>query len=170
MKFEELYKSRYSVRSFEDKMIPEEELKKIYNAGIYVPSAKNRQPLKVYVVKSKEGIEKINRVSRCIFGAPLVLICCFDHTQVSIRKDGKKNAGVQDVSIAVTQMMLEAWNLGIGSCWINLFDEEKLKEEFGIPEHIEPVCLLDLGYPSKDSTPLELHHIKKTEKEIFEEV
>ena len=63
--------------------------------------------------------------------------------------------------IVATHMMLQAHELGIGSCWVMHFDPFKMREEFNIPENIEPVALLVMGKPSPDAAPLALHGEKR---------
>lgn len=64
-------------------------------------------------------------------------------------------SGVQDVSIVAVHVMLEAWELGIGSCWVNYFVNSKLEKELGLPQNEKAVLLMPIGYPANDSTPLE---------------
>ena len=54
-------------------------------------------------------------------------------------------------------MMLEAWELGVGSTWVMHFNPFKMREAFEIPENIEPVALLVMGYPADDAEPNERH-------------
>ncbi len=70
--------------------------------------------------------------------------------------DGALSSPV-DAVIVTTHMMLEAHNIGVGCCWVMHFDPAAMRETFGIPENIEPVALLVMGYPSEDAKPLDLH-------------
>jgi len=63
-------------------------------------------------------------------------------------------------------MMLEAQNLGVGSCWVMHFDPFKMKETFMIPKNVEPVALLVIGYPSDDAKPLNLHYQSRPINEV----
>lgn len=63
-----------------------------------------------------------------------------------------------DASIVCTHMMLEAWELGVGSCWVMLFDPDKIKHAFDLPAYIRPVCLLPIGYPSAQARPYKPWH------------
>lgn len=170
MEYTNVYKGRYSVRSYLDKKIEDEVLNKICEAGRIAPSAKNKQPLKILVLKSEEALDKINKVSKCIYGALVVFVVCYDELESWKNEATGVYVGTQDASIACTQMMLEAWNQGVGSCWINMFDVDKLREEFNLPETIVPVCLLILGYPTEEAQPSEMHHTKKSYEEIFVEL
>lgn len=64
-------------------------------------------------------------------------------------------------------MMLEAAALGVGTTWVMYFILEAVREEFGIPERIEPVALLVMGYPAKDAAPSPSHSDKKPEQELI---
>ena len=81
MEFEKVIKERFSVRKFKDDKVSEELIQKILEAGNLAPTAKNYQPQKIYVVMSKEGLEKIDKASPCRYNAPVCLIvacmyCC----------------------------------------------------------------------------------------------
>ena len=58
-----------------------------------------------------------------------------------------------DASIVCTHMMLEAWELGIGSVWVRAFDSWLVARTFNLPRHIKPICLLPIGCPSEGSAP-----------------
>lgn len=167
MDFEKVIKDRYSVRKFEDKMISDEDLSKIMEAGLLAPTAKNIQPQRIFILKSKENIEKINKLSKCIYGAPVVLMCCYDKSVSWKNIYTNDDAGVEDTTIACTQMMLEAWNLGIGSCWVNLYNPIELKREFNLDENIIPVCLLPIGYISNKSIPSPMHFESISKNEMY---
>lgn len=136
MEFLELAKSRYSVRSFSSRQIEKEKLDKILLAGNVAPTAKNNQPQKIYVLQSKEALQKINDVCGCIFGASTVML-------IAANKDEMwknpfyytYNTADVDASIVCTHMMLQAWELGIGSCWVGLFDEQKVKRQMNLPDN-----------------------------------
>lgn len=74
--------------------------------------------------------------------------------------DGKSSGDI-DASIVDTHMMLEAWELGIGSTWIMHFITEAVISEFNLPDNVVPVCILVMGYPAHDAVPSAQHGIKK---------
>ncbi len=124
MEFLELAKSRYSVRKFKKEQISDEELAAVLEVAKHSPTALNFQPQKIYVLKSDEAVAKINSLCKCIYGAPMVLIVCYDET-VCWRNPlirGHKS-GVTDVSILCDEIMLNAWSMGIGTCFVGLFDD-----------------------------------------------
>ena len=60
-------------------------------------------------------------------------------------------------------MMLEAWELGVGSCWVGVFHHKEAIEMFNVPEGLRPYCILMLGYPTETCKPAGLH-FKKLDK------
>ena len=154
MSFLELAAERFSVRSFTDKPIEQEKMDLILKAAQLAPTAVNYQPQMIYVLKSKAAIEKINRLCHCIYGAPMVFLVCSDErrTWKSPTEQGY-STGEMDCSIICTHMMLEAWELGVGSVWVRLFDVRAVAKAFNLPPYIKPVCLLPIGYMSDDCVP-----------------
>ncbi len=167
MDFLELAKARYSERKFCDKKVEDEKIKLILEAGRIAPTAKNYQPQFTYVVKSEEGLKKMNEVSPCIYGAPVVLLVCTKKDVVwHSATDETFNSIEVDASIVCTHMMLEAKNLGLESCWVLRFDKKKAIELFNIPENILPICVLDIGY-TENGQPSPRHLDKKPLEEMY---
>lgn len=141
----ETAKKRYSVRSYSDRAIEEEKLEKILEAAHVAPTAANLQPVKLLVVRSKEGLDKIGKAAN-IYGAPVAIIVCADHGKAWKRPfDGKMSTDI-DASILTDHMMLEATELGLGTVWICYFKPDVIREEFKLPEGLEPINILALGY------------------------
>lgn len=166
MEFEKVIEDRKSTRKFSDRRVEKDKLEKILNAGRIAPTAKNLQPFKIYVIESDEGLEKLDKATRCRYGAKTVLLVCGDK-----EKGYKKEEYpiyVMDVSIVTTHMMLEATNLGVDNIWIEMFDGKVISEEFDIPENLIPVCLLPIGYKSKLCPPSPMHKIRKKISDLVE--
>lgn len=166
MDFEEVIKERFSTRSFKNDEVSDELINKILIAGNLAPTAKNNQPQKIYVVKSSEGLAKIDRASPCRYNAPICLIVASDKN-IAWSKDGYSTYEM-DACIVATHMMLEATNLGLNSIWIELFDKNILRKEFSLEENIEPICLIPLGYKTEDYKPSMNHSKRKDLSEIVE--
>lgn len=159
MDFLELAKARYSVRKYSDKKIEQEKLDKILEAGNVAPTAVNFQPQKIYVLQSEDALAKVNAVCKCIYGAKTVLLFAYDGEQDwKNPKQAGIRSGQQDVSIVATHIMLEAWNLGIASCWVNLFANDELEKAFNLPANEKSVLLMPLGYAAEDAAPVEKWH------------
>lgn len=154
--FLQLATERYSVRSFSSTPVEQDVIDLILRAGQVAPTAVNSQPQKIYVVRSAANMEKLSSLSPCIYGAPQCFIFCYsDDTVVPRGKNG--NYGEIDVTIVLTHMMLEAANLGVGTCPVGYFDQEKLKAEFGLAESEHPILIMPFGYASTDSQPSDRH-------------
>ncbi len=166
MEFEIVIKERTSTRKFSDKKLEKEKLNKILEAGRIAPTAKNLQPIKIYVVESEEGLKKIDNATRCRYGAKTVLIVCGNKEEAYHK--GEYSTYEMDSCIVNTHMMLEATNLGVDNIWIEAFEEDILKEEFNIPNEYTPVCLLPLGYKTEDCPLNPLHEKRKNIEEIVE--
>ncbi|MBR3538630.1 MAG: nitroreductase family protein [Eubacterium sp.] len=154
MDFMELAADRYSVRSFSDRPVEQEKIDKILKAAQLAPTAVNFQPQMIYILKSEEAMAKINRLCRCIYGAPMVFLVCSDENRTwKSQTERGYSSGEMDCSIVCTHMMLEAWEQGIGSVWVRLFDVKAVAKAFGFPSNIKPVCLLPVGYATEDCVP-----------------
>lgn len=167
--FLQLAEERYSVRKFLDKPLRTEDLSRILEAAKLAPTAKNQQPQRILVVQSEEGLAKIDKVTKCRYGAPTVLVICYDKDNVFVNPwDESINSGDTDAAIVTTHMMLEAWDIGVASCWVQWFKVAETSEEFGLPDDLVPVSLLPLGYPSPDAEPAPRHSQYKDEDEMVQ--
>ena len=156
--FLDLAKERYSVRKFTDKPIEKDKLEKILEAAKVAPTAKNLQPVKIYVIQSEEALEKINGLTRCIFGAKTVFLIAYDKEKEwhNPLEEGVKS-GQEDASIVATHMMMEAADLGIGTCWVNFFPNTETAKAFGLSDNLVPVLLMPAGYADPDCKPSPRH-------------
>ncbi|MCD8106653.1 MAG: nitroreductase family protein [Oscillospiraceae bacterium] len=161
MEFTEVVKERYSCRSYDGRPVEPEKLCEILEAGRLAPTAKNLQEQKIYVVESPEGLEKVDKLTRCRYNAGTVLIVAFDKNNVFTYPGGKRDSGIEDASIVTTHMMLAAKNAGVDSTWLNLIDPDEVKREFSLPENEEVLCLLNLGYPDEKAEPSQNHFTRK---------
>ena len=171
MSFAKLAKERYSVRSFQDRPIAEEELNQILETGRLAPTAHNYQPQRVFVARRPEVLEKLKTVCRCTFGAPTILVVGYDSTR---DRKSKFNPGFSfgetDAAIVCTHMMLQAADLGIGCCWVGLFNRKEINRVLGLPEEVVVTALLPMGYPAEDAEPLHLHYEYRDRAETIEEL
>jgi nitroreductase len=146
----EAIKKRQSVRSYQDKEIPEEILQQILEAGRLAPSAKNTQSWKFIVVKDENLRKKL--VPACknqeFVGEASVVIAGCGTDPDYVMSNGEHAYSI-DLAIALDHMSLEAASLGLGTCWIGAFYQDQVKEILGVPEDVRIVNLLTLGYPKK---------------------
>ncbi len=150
MSFIELAKKRCSVRSYSDLPVEREKIIKVLEAGRVSPSACNFQPRYFIVVQDENLKENISKAyPRDWFKkAPVIIVVCGDHNQSWKRGDGKDHSDI-DVAIAIDHMTLQAAELGLGTCWVCAFDAQLCHEILQLPEHMEVVALLPMGYPEK---------------------
>ena len=154
MTFLELAKARYSVRAYSNAPIEEEKLNLILEAGRIAPTACNNQPQRIYVARSEEARKKLASVCKCTFDAPVILVVCYDRT-----RNWKNNlmpgyeSGETDAAIVCTNMMLQAAELGLGSCWVGWFNADRISEALGLPENLTVSALLPMGYAAENVQP-----------------
>lgn len=161
MEFKEVVKKRFSCKKYSSRKLEAAKLEAILEAGRLAPTAKNLQEQHVYVVQSEEILTKIDGVTPCRYGAPVVLVVAFDKNNVFTYPGGKRDSGVEDATIVATHMILAAADEGVDSCWINFFDPDKMAEAIDLPENEEILMLLDLGYAAEGAGPLPNHSSRK---------
>ncbi|MBO4288006.1 MAG: nitroreductase family protein [Kiritimatiellae bacterium] len=159
MTFEELAKARYSVRKFQSKPVEREKLEKLLSVAASAPTGCNNQPQRLYVLTSDEAREKAAKCTKCTFGAPVLLLVCYDRNAAWKREFDGWECGVSDASIFATHLALEAAELGLGTCWVAWFDPAETRKQFDLPENIVPVAFLPLGYP--DTAPAKWHGMRR---------
>lgn len=167
MEFSDVIRERYSTRIFSDREIEQEKLDKVIEAGMLAPTAQNRQPQRVYVIRSKEAIEKVRSVTRCAFNAPVVIMVAYNKCEQwenDLEADVK--SGVEDASIVAVHMMLAAADLGLGTCWVNWFSNTELEKVFELPEDERTVMIMPIGYAADKSTPSPKHTQSRDKDEI----
>ncbi len=158
MEFQELAAARYSVRSFRKEHLPTALLTEILSVGNLAPTGCNLRPQRILVLNTDHAMEKLDRCTKCRFGAPTALLICYDETEAwSRRKFDSASSGPIDAAIVTTHLMLAAHDRGVGTCWVMYFDPEAIRREFALPDHFVPLALLVMGYPAEDALPSEMH-------------
>ncbi|MDD2756698.1 MAG: nitroreductase family protein [Methanothrix sp.] len=146
-------RDRRSIRDYRDLPVEEEKLQAVLEAGRLAPSARNMQDWKFIVVKDAATRQKLAVAARdqqFVGQAPVVIAAC--GTSDLVMTCGQPAYAI-DVAIALDHMTLAAASLGLGTCWIGAFYEDKVKEILGVPPEIRVVALLPLGYPAKQPEP-----------------
>ena len=161
MEFKEVIRKRYSCKKYGSRRVEPEKLAAVLEAGRLAPTAKNLQEQHIYVLQSPETLEKIDGITPCRYGAPVVLVVAFDKNNVFTYPGGKRDSGAEDAAIVATHMMLAAADEGLDSCWLNFFDPEKAAEALGLPENEEILMLMDIGYAAEGAGPLANHDSRK---------
>ena len=149
----EAVKARRSIRRYKPTPIPDEILQKILGAARLAPSANNSQPWKFVVVRDEDLKIKLTQAcnnKKWIAEAPVVIVACGFPDEADAFMGGYMNSFAVDVAIALDHLVLTATNLGLGSCWVGRFKEEKVKNILEIPQDVKVVALIPLGYPNEE--------------------
>ncbi len=143
----ELVGRRSSVRSYAPTPVEADKLDYILEAARLAPSAVNYQPWYFLVVEGEEGRARLQACyPRDWFRtAPCYVVVCGDHAQSWKRGDGKDHLDI-DAAIAAEHICLAAASLGLGTCWVCNFDAALLRQAFKLPESVEPIAIIPLGY------------------------
>jgi len=155
MNFIELATQRYSVRNYEKRPVEKEKLLYVFEAARLAPSAVNFQPWHFVVITDPEQLKLVQEIypREWISSAPVIVMVLGDHARGWHRKpDGKDYTDV-DIAIAIDHLMLAATEQSLGTCWICNFDLEKCCRIFNLPENLEPIAFVSMGYPVNESVP-----------------
>jgi nitroreductase len=171
----DIIRKRRSVRQYHERPIEDEKFEAILEAARLAPSASNSQPWNFYVVKDKAKIKSLAEkmplgthlvINSFIAEAPAVIVATAGPISLLHRVASfivNRRWYYIDVAIALEHMVLTAWELGIGSCWIGWFNEKKVKKLLDIPRDEEVIDMLTLGYPKDTKLPFAKHRKKLEE-------
>lgn len=154
MNLYDLIISRRTIRQFKPVPISRSILEKIVNAGRLAPSGSNLQPLEYIVIEDQPTREMIFPYLRWAGyiapgGNPLPGQEPMAYIAPMVNLHVRRTGFELELGAAVENMILAAWNEGIGSCWIGSLDANKVNEVLGLPEHYRLDCVLALGYPAE---------------------
>jgi nitroreductase len=149
MKVMEAIETRRSIRNFKPDPIEREKLIIIAEAFRLSPSARNGQNWKLLIVTDPEKMELIRKAAlgapQFLQYAPALLVAC--GLQQGVMTCGHRTDSV-DVSIAMAFCVLEAWELGLGTCWMASYMEQDVRDALELPQDMSIVAISPLGYPS----------------------
>ena len=158
--FHELIINRRSIRKYTEQPIDPEHVKLILEAGLLAPSSKSGRSWQFIVVEDKEMLKHLgeckSNYATSIARAPLAIVVAADPT--------KSDAWIEDASVAATFMQLQAADLGLGSCWVEVRDryrddgvsaEEYVQSALGMPDTMPVVCIISIGYKDEERRPLD---------------
>jgi nitroreductase len=152
----EIIRKRRSIRLYEKKPVEKKKLHRILEAGRLAPSASNRQPWRFIVVTDDKVKEKLRAAydKEWFVSAPVIIIGCAVPEEAWMRIDGQEYWMV-DVAIAMQNMILTATELGLGTCWIADFSDEKaIQKALNLPSNIRVVAMTPLGHPAEEKHPV----------------
>ena len=183
MELDQVLQTRRSIRNFKPDLVSDEAVNKILEAARLAASGSNIQPWRFVIIKSPEIKEKLKTATifRFALRAPVIIACCTELSALDTRPERVAElleTGVFDgievdgeyvspernkeqvltylnmnVGIAVTQMMLKAVDLGLGTCWIGGFDPAKAKEILELDDNLYVTALLPIGHPKSIPAP-----------------
>ena len=162
--FVSLAATRYSCRAFRQMPVSEEHIRLILEAARLAPTAVNRQPVHVWVVRSPGRLEALKEATPYTFNAPIVFIVGCRPEDAWVRKYDGRNGAETDAAIVGTHLMMEVADLGLGCTWVGSFDPAKLIEVLPEMKGWTPVALFPTGHP--DAAPSPRHSERKTAEEL----
>lgn len=164
------------VSEFKDRAVDEAVLISIAEAASWTPSAADLQPWEIVAIRDVERKKALvgtlldshmrpgsgGELRRhWLADSPIVLVVCMDHTRAKVRlgKIGESLFGIQDIGAAIQNMRLVALEHGVKSCLLREFDQQRVSELLGLPNHVRPLTLIAMGYsqvepPQKTGLPL----------------
>jgi nitroreductase len=158
-------KKRRSIRSFKDKDVSKEKIQTIINYALHAPSAKNMQNWRFIIVRKKEIIKKLSQIhSYCSFitQAPVVIMACSDQTNCTY-----KPSDILSVAAAIENLLLGVTEQGLAACWTFVKDyekeevEKKAKKILDVPDQIDILAMIPVGYPNQQPKPKKVHKLSK---------
>jgi len=164
LEFSELVKKRRSIHFYTDEPVTEDELNYILEAARWAPSAGNVQPTRFIVVRKEETRQKVWKSTTKIKGvnpqnfilkAPVHIIVLTEPTAYKGRQSQVKSElfSIQDSSAAIMNLLLAVTDLGMGACWVGLFNQETLREDLQIPSYLIPVAIIPVGHTQSKEKP-----------------
>ncbi len=155
----EAVRTLLAVRSYQDKPVPSEVVKRVVESAHLTASSQNRQPWHFVVVEDRAALAKLGELAKT---GPYTAQAAFAIV-VLVQKDSR--FGVSDGSRAIQSMMLTAWSEGVGSNWVGFRGLEPVKEMLAVPDELDILAIVPFGYPSE-----EIGHGKKKRKPLTEVV
>ncbi len=147
--FLELAKARYSCRAYKQAPVPADKIALLLEAARLAPTGCDHQPQRIFVCQSPEALAKVRGCTPCHFNAPVVMVICYDEPSCYHRPYDGHVTGYTDTAIVTTHIILEAQELGLGTCWVANFDPAKVIQAFNLPKNIVPAALLPIGFPAQ---------------------
>lgn len=131
-----------AVRSYQDRPVPAEAVRRIVEAGRLTASSMNRQPWQFIVVEDRDTLRRLGALARTgpyVATAALAVVVAIERTRFS----------VSDASRAIQSMVLTAWSEGIGSNWVGFLGLDEVKSLLGVPDDLDVLAIVPFGYPAK---------------------
>jgi nitroreductase len=131
-----------AVRTYQDKPLPPDVVRRIVEAGRLTASAMNAQPWHFIVVENRDTLRQLGALARSgpyVAQAPLAVVVAIEKTRFA----------VSDASRAIQSMILTAWSEGVGSNWVGFLGLTEVKPLLGIPDDLDVLAIVPFGYPAQ---------------------
>lgn len=138
-------RTRREIRDYVAKPIPDATLRIILEAGRLAPSSKNSQPWHFILIKNEETLRKISELTPT---GPHIAKAA---VAIAVLMEGAKLPEI-DGTRAIQNMVLAAWEMGVGACWVTNFYEDGVKDLLGAPQRMKLVTVMPFGYPTEPKT------------------
>jgi nitroreductase len=153
-----LIKKRKSIRSYKSDTVTEEDIHTLLEAARWAPSAGNKQPVEIVIVKSVEQKEKLIEGAlgqKFIGQVPVVFVVCADLDRSSARygERGANLYAIQDAAAATQNILLMATDLNYGTVWVGAFDEKVVSSILKLPSNVRPLAIIPIGRAAQDPSP-----------------
>ena len=156
--FFDLLKTRRSIRKYLPKTVEPEKIKQITTAALMSPASKRSNPWEFIVVQDKNTLQQLSECrphgSKPLADAPLGIVVIAD--------TNKSDVWIEDASIAALNIQLQAHDLGLGSCWLQVYNREKeegltaeeyIRQILNIPAHYAVLNIVSIGYSDETRKP-----------------
>jgi nitroreductase len=151
-------RNRRSIRSYDEETVTEDQIETLIEAASYAPSAGNIQPWEFVVVRDPQIKTRLSVAAlhqAFIEEASVVIVVCANEVR-SRQGYGSRGANlycIQDTAAATENLLLAAYALGLGTCWIGAFREDAARRALSVPSHLRPVAIIPVGIPSESPSP-----------------
>ena len=149
----EALKTRCSIRRFTDLELTDEQIQELLKVMVAAPSAGNKQPWRIYVVRD----EKIKRKLTIGAGdqgfideAPVVFVICRvpEESAARYRQQGRDFYSIQDTAAMTQNLLIAAHAMGLAACWVGAFNDSAIVAAIDCPQGVLPVAIVPVGYPA----------------------
>jgi nitroreductase len=154
MELTECFEKRKSVRDYTDEPVPQEMIDNVLRIANLAPSAGNLHARDFVVVRdagTRKGLAAAAHGHGFLAEAPVIIVCCANLDRIiDYGPRGRNLYCLQDVAASIENMLLCIAARGYGACWVGAFDERRVAEALGLPDHVRPVAMVSVGRPKKD--------------------
>jgi len=161
---------RRSIRRYQNQQVEDEKIQGLLRAAMYAPSAGNEKPWHFVVIKDRNTLNEITTFhphTQMLKEAPVAILVCADTSDV--KYDGM--FWIQDIAACTQNILLQAVELGLGTCWCGVYPNEALVGSMAklakLPAHIIPVAVVAVGYPGEEREVRERYNAERVHYEIW---